>query len=39
MRLNLTRRKAILLGGLLILSILTMGCSLCTMVQGLVLLC
>ncbi len=35
MRLNLTRRKAVLLGGLLILSVLTMGCSLCTMVRGL----
>lgn len=31
----LTHRKAVLLGGLLILAILTMGCSLCTMVRGL----
>ena len=35
MRHNTTRRKAVLLGGLLILAILTMGCSLCTMVRGL----
>jgi len=35
MRHNMTRRKAVLLGGLLILAILTMGCSLCTMVRGL----
>lgn len=32
---NLSRRKATLVGGLLILGILTMGCSVCTMVQGL----
>ena len=35
MRHNITHRKDVLLGGLLILALLTMGCSVCTMVQGL----